>query len=186
MSASPAWPLERYRPLLCLYARQLQLDPRLRRRLGNSDLVQESLLRAHQGLEQFRGQSEGELVAWLRAILERVAIDQGRAARAGKRDVAQEQSLQAALDESSARLERFLADSGPSPASEAAHRELQLRLAAAIDQLPADQRDAVILRDLHGEPVARIAEQLGKTERAVAGFLLRGRRRLRELLPDLQ
>jgi RNA polymerase sigma-70 factor (ECF subfamily) len=186
MDAMSAWPLDRYRPLLCLYARQMQLDPRLRRRFGLSDLVQESLLRAHAGLAQFQGRTEGELVAWLRAILERVAIDQGRAARAGKRDPALEQSLNACMTDSSARLERFLAASGPSPASEAAHHELAVRLAEAIGQLPDDQRDAVILRDLHREPVARIAEQLGKSERAVAGLLLRGRRRLRELLPDLR
>jgi RNA polymerase sigma-70 factor (ECF subfamily) len=147
--------------------------------------VQEALLRAHAGLAGFRGRTEGELVAWLRAILGRVAIDQGRAARAGKRDPALEQSLTAAVAASSARLERLLADRGPSPSAEAATHELQLRLAAAIDRLPEDQRDAVILRDLYREPVARIAAQLGKSERAVAGLLPRGRRRLRELLPDL-
>jgi RNA polymerase sigma-70 factor, ECF subfamily len=184
MDPPPAWPLERYRPLLHLYARQLKLDPRLRRRVDSSDLVQESLLRAHEGLPGFRGQTDGELVVWLRAILERVAIDQGRAARAGKRDLALEQSLQAAVAETSARLERFLADSGPSPASEVANRERLLRLAEAINRLPDDQRDAVILRDLNREPVSRTADQLGKSERAVAGPLLRGRQRLRELLPE--
>jgi RNA polymerase sigma-70 factor (ECF subfamily) len=185
-SATPTRPLEYYRPLLRLYARQIRLDPRLRRRFDSSDLVQESLLRAHAGLGRFRGQTEGELVAWLRAILERVAIDQTRAARAGKRDPALEQSLQVAVADSSARLEQFLAAGGPSPSSAAEQGEVQVRLAAAIDQLPDDQRDAVILRDLYREPVGRIAAQLRKTERAVAGLLLRGRRRLRELLPDLR
>jgi RNA polymerase sigma-70 factor (ECF subfamily) len=57
-----------------------------------------------------------------------------------------------------------------------------LRLASAIDQLPEDQRDVLMQRDLLGASVSQIAEQLGRTEKSVAGLLLRGRRRLRELL----
>jgi RNA polymerase sigma-70 factor (ECF subfamily) len=186
MTQSPPWPLERYRPLLHLYVRQLQLHPRFQRRFGVSDLVQETLLRAHAGRGQFQGQTEGELLAWLRTTLQRVAIDQVRKARADKCDLDLERSLQVELAASSARLERFLADSGPSPASDAANRELLLLVAEAISELPDDQREAVLLRDFYGEPVDRIADRLGKSERAVAGLLLRGRRRLRELLPDLR
>ena len=186
MTQSPPWPLERYRPLLHLYVRQLQLHPRFWCRFTASDLVQETLFRAHVRREQFQGHTEGELLAWLRTTLQRVAIDEVRKARAGKCDLDLECSLQAELAASSARLERFLADSGPSPASDAENRELLLLVAKAINELPDDQRDAVILRDLHGAKEDQIADRLGKSKRAVAGLLLRGRRRLRELLPDLQ
>jgi hypothetical protein len=48
-----------------------------------------------------------------------------------------------------------------------------LALAAAIDNLPEEQRDVLIQRDLNGAPVSQIAEQLGRTEKSVAGLLLR-------------
>jgi RNA polymerase sigma-70 factor (ECF subfamily) len=184
MNASPAWELERYLPLLRFYARQLHLDPRLR--LGESDLVQDALLRALKGLSGCRAQTEGELVAWLRRILENAAVDRGRAELAPIRYPGFVQSLNAALNLSSTWLGQPPVDSGPSPSTAAANHEIQLRVATAIDQLPADQRDAVILRDLYREPVSQIAEQLGKSERAVAGLLRRGHLRLRELLLDLR
>jgi RNA polymerase sigma-70 factor (ECF subfamily) len=182
----PRWQLERYRPLLSLLARQLELDPRLRRRLDWSDLVQETLLRAHAHLGRFRGQTEAELIRWLQEILANALADEARKAHAQKRDVDLEQSLQAAVAESSARLEAFLTAEQSSPSEQAEHRELLLRVAAALEQLPEDQRDVVVQRDLMGAPVAEIAARLDRTEKSVAGLLLRGRRKLRKLLADYQ
>jgi RNA polymerase sigma-70 factor (ECF subfamily) len=176
--------LERFRPLLRLQIRKLELDKRLRRRFDSSDLIQETMLRAQEGLAGFRGASVGELVAWLQQILGNVVADEVRKARAKKRDVALEQALDEVLSGSSARLEDYLATEAASPAEQADRSEQLLRLAAAIEQLPDDQREVVIQRDLLGTPVAQIAQTLGRTEKSVAGLLLRGRRKLRELLSD--
>jgi RNA polymerase sigma-70 factor (ECF subfamily) len=176
--------LDRYRPLLRLQVRQMELDPRLERRFDSSDIIQETLLRAHANLARFRGQSEAELVKWLQEILTNVVTDEARKARARKRDVALEQPLEAVMAESSARLEMYLASSGASPSRQAERQELLLALAAAIDQLPEAQCDVLIQRDLNGASVSQIAEQLGRTEKSVAGLLLRGRRKLRELLQE--
>lgn len=185
MNLLPAWPLERYRPLLRLYIRRMQLDRRVLGCSDSSDLIQETYLRALKGLEGCQAQTEGEFVAWLGKILRRVAIDEGRAARALKRDPARLISLQAVLSRSSIDLQKLIAASTPTPSAVVRSDELRLRLAEAIDQLPEDQRDAIILRDLCEESVNDIAEQLRKTDRAVMGLLFRGRRRLRELLSDL-
>src|SRR5712692_1344888 len=60
--------LEIYRSYLKVLAR-LQIGRRLRGKVDDSDLVQETFLEAHRNFPQFRGTSEAELVAWLRKIL---------------------------------------------------------------------------------------------------------------------
>src|SRR5262249_53078681 len=150
------------------------------------DLVQETLLRAHAHRHDFRGQTEAELVKWLQEILVNVLADEVRKARAQKRDVALEQSLQAVVADSSARLDAFLASNQSSPSQQGERKELLLRIAAAVAQWPEDQRDVIMQRDLLGSRVAQIAAQRGRSEKSVAGLLLRGRRKLRELLADYQ
>jgi RNA polymerase sigma-70 factor (ECF subfamily) len=184
MAGPGEWHPERYRDLLCVLARQIQMDPRLRRRFDTSDLVQETLLKATQNLDQFRGGTEAELVGWLQGIFQNALADAIRHARAQKRDVAQEETLAAVVHDSSARLHNWLAAPDSSPSERAQREEQLLRLAAALAQLPADQRDVVLLRDSLDTPIRAIAEQLGRSEKSVAGLLLRGRRRLRELLQE--
>ena len=182
---SQGWSLERYREYLHLLAR-LQLDPRLRSKLDSSDLVQQTLLRAYQGLDAFRGRNETELIAWLRTILAHTVANELCRFRKAKRDVALERSLQAAVEESSARLEAWLAADYSSPSEQAAWQEQSLLLAQALAQLPADQREVIELHHLNGQTLAEIAEQLGRTRPAVAGLLRRGLQRLRDLLGDSQ
>ena len=189
MAPSIAESLERYRPLLRLRVRQLQLDRRLKRLWDSSEIVQSVFRRALENLDQFEGgQSEGKLVRWLQRILENVVKDKIRAAHAEKRDIDREQPMEAAVTESSLRLEAFLAADQSSPSERAEREELLVRVAGALDQLPAVQRDVIIYHHLHGTPVAEIAGRMGKTEKAVAMLLYRGKCRLRELLagPDFR
>jgi RNA polymerase sigma-70 factor, ECF subfamily len=180
--------LERFRPLLRLQARQLRLDPRLKRLWDSSDLVQDAYCRAIQNFDQFHGTSDGELVGWLQRILENTAKDKIIAARRQKRDVGLLRSLEQAVEDSSVRLDAFLAAEQSSPSDRAERAEVLVRLAAAVEQLPESQRDAIIYRHLHETPVAQIAERMGKTEKAVAMLLYRGMARLRKPLaePDLR
>src|SRR5262249_54651179 len=160
MAQPQDWHLARYRALLKLQVRQLQLDPRFERRFDSSDLVQDAYENALAHFDQFRGQTEAELVKWLHAILANVANEAIRKAIANKRDVGLEHSLENALHDSSERLEKYFAAGQLSPSERAEKNEFLLSFAAAIEQLPKEQRDVVILRDLEGRSVNDIAEQL--------------------------
>jgi RNA polymerase sigma-70 factor (ECF subfamily) len=174
-------PLEDYREYLRLLAR-LQLGPQLRGRLDPSDIVQETLLRAHEKRDQFRGQSEGERAAWLRAILANTLAAAVR--RLGREPGNGAQSLEAAVEESSVRLEKWLESSEPAPGARLLRQEQMLRLADALAQLPDEQRTAIELRHLQGYSVPEISELTGRTIASVVGLLRRGLKRLRELLEE--
>ncbi|HVS37156.1 MAG TPA: sigma-70 family RNA polymerase sigma factor [Gemmataceae bacterium] len=173
-------PVEDYRDYLHLLAR-LQLDPRLRGKLDPSDVVQQTLVKAHQNRGQFRGRTEAEQAGWLRRILANTLID---AARKYQRELDGQRPLEQAVDASSARIEAWLAAEQSSPSDRASRQEDLIRLARALAQLPEDQRGVVEMHHLRGAPVVEIAESLGRTEAAVAGLLRRGLKKLRTLLRE--
>src|SRR5438309_5965505 len=175
--------LERFHPYLRLLA-GLQLDPRWQAKLDPSDIVQQTLLQAHEARDQFRGQSAGEQAAWLRQILARVLANAVRDLGRAKLDAGRERSLEAALEQSSARLEAWLAAEQSSPSESVERNEQLLRLAGALAQLPEDQRQAVALHHLQGWSLADVARHLGRSEGAVAGLLHRGFKSLRALLQE--
>jgi RNA polymerase sigma-70 factor (ECF subfamily) len=173
--------LGRFRAYLRLLA-GLQLGPRLRGKVDASDLVQQTLLEAHQQREQFRGNSEEERMAWLRCILAHNLADVLRGFAQEKRDIKRERSLEAALAGSSLRLGQFLLAPDPSPSQKAEGHERALRVAEALALLPEPQREALLLRYWEGQPLAEIAQHMKRTHDAVASLLKRGLRQLRILL----
>src|SRR5262249_4873566 len=82
------------------------LDPRLQARVDASDIVQQTFLQAHQALAGFRGSTEAELAAWLRQILAHALAHAVRVHGRDRRDVAREQSLEAAVEATSLRVRR--------------------------------------------------------------------------------
>jgi RNA polymerase sigma-70 factor (ECF subfamily) len=174
-------PLNRYREYLLLLAR-VQIDPRLRAKVDPSDVVQEALLKAHKAYSEFRGQTEQQLAAWLRTILANTLANAIRTY--GRHGGNAECSLDATLEESSVRLERWLADGQLTPEQIASQNEQLLRLAAALALLPEDQRCAIEMKHLRGWPVARICDEMSRSKSSVVGLLVRGLKKLRLLLDD--
>jgi RNA polymerase sigma-70 factor (ECF subfamily) len=175
--------LERYRDYLGALAR-VQVGDRLRGKLDSSDVVQQTLLEAHQARDKLRGLSDAQLAAWLHRALAHNLADQARRLGAQVRDAARERSLERAVDESSARLEALLAAGQSSPSDHAARQEDLLRLAEALAGLPEDQRRAVEWHHLEGRTLAETAAAMGRTRSAVASLVFRGLRNLRQRLGD--
>jgi RNA polymerase sigma-70 factor (ECF subfamily) len=180
---APRLALERFREYLLLLAR-LHLAERVRGKLDPSDVVQQTLLEAHRKRGQLRGQSDAELAAWLRQMLAYRLADAVRALGRARRDVARERSLEAALADSSARLESLLAADQSSPSQQAQRQEQLLRLAEALATLPEAQREALIRRYCQGCSLDDISQHLGRSPAAVAGLLKRGAKQLRVLLRE--
>jgi RNA polymerase sigma-70 factor (ECF subfamily) len=175
--------IEDYRDYLLLHVR-LQLGWRLRAKLDASDVVQQAILHAHERRTQFRGATEGEWLAWLRAILANTLAAALRRFDAQARDPGRERSLEAELERSSSRLESLLVADQTSPSERAVRGEELMGLAHALSRLPDEQRQVVELHYLHGLAGADVAEQIGRSRPAAVGLIFRGLKRLRELLQE--
>lgn len=172
-----------YEPYLRMLART-QMRKAYQAKIGASDMVQQAMLQAVQGLDGFRGQTEAEFRGWLRQILARHLCHLDRDMHRDKRDVRREQSMEQKLAQSSMRLEGLLAGEGPTPSQNVAFGENVLQVAEAIERLPESQREAIRLHYLEGMKLSEVAEQLDKSTGAVAGLLHRGMKTLREQLGD--
>jgi RNA polymerase sigma-70 factor (ECF subfamily) len=102
--------------------------------------------------------------AWILRVAHNAAIDHMRA----RRPVPCEEVRSTDIEDDATGRERFA----------------DLRL--ALDALPPEQRDVIMLRFLVGLSPREIAERLGRSEDAVHGLQHRGRRRLRREMQRIQ
>jgi RNA polymerase sigma-70 factor, ECF subfamily len=174
--------LESYRNYLRLVARA-GIDPALRGKADPSDLVQETLLKAHQHFDQFEGRSEPELAAWLRQILARNLADLARRYReTGMRGVTREQSLEDLFHPSSRALGALLVPNGHSPSQSAQRREIGVILADGLAELTADYREVVVLRTLEDRGWDEVARAMGRSADAARVLWARALKKLRPLI----
>ena len=131
------------------------------------DIAQDTFLRAHRAIGDFRG--EARLGTWLYGIAARLCLN--RIASAPRR-------LERADDAALLRL--------PAPAADAAgaleRSELAAALQEAIAELPEERRIVVVLRDLEGLSYEEIAATLGLELGTVRSRLHRARNDLKAKL----
>lgn len=175
--------LEKHRTYLVFLAR-LQLDQRLQGKVDLSGVVQQTLLEAHLAKDQMQDQPSDKRLAWLRRVLAHNLADEIRKVRSEKRNAGREQSLQVAIEQSSLRLEAWIATDESAPNLRLEKHERAVQLATALDRLPEAQREALVLQHWQGWSLAEIAEHMGRTRAAVAGLLKRGLSQLRVEMQD--
>jgi RNA polymerase sigma-70 factor (ECF subfamily) len=174
--------LQLYRNYLTVLA-TTQIEKRLQPRLSPSDVVQETMLRAHKHFGQFRGTTEQELVAWLRQILvNNLAKFVEQHVLAARRDVRREVSMErlgAALERSTIQLAALLPAADKSPSMAVQQREEAVVLADRLAQLADDYREVLVLRNLQGLPFEEVAERMDRSVGAVRMLWLRAIEKLR-------
>jgi RNA polymerase sigma-70 factor (ECF subfamily) len=125
---------------------------------------------------------EAGLKAWLFQATVRKIIDRQRYWHRAKRDVRREavrlDSTQAGWLESLTALR----DALPSPSTAAVQSEELAKIAAALDQLPEQQRQVIQLIYFERLPQAEVAERIGRSEDAVRGLVARAVARLARLV----
>lgn len=180
-NGEPSIDLERFRPFLSLLVRT-KVDRRLVGLVDLSGIVQQTMLDAFQSRDRLHERSDQEVAAWLRRSLGNNLIDEIRKLHAWGRNPAAEVSIEAALGDSSAHFDHFLAHSDLCPAQLCQELEQQLKLAQQLQKLPEPQRKAIELHRLQDRSLEETAQELQRTKAAVAGLLRRGMRQLRELM----
>ena len=162
---------------LQLYLR-VRLGTDLRQQEETRDLLQETYLAAHKAFGSFEDRGAGSFVRWLCHIAEnciRARVDyHGARKRQPPGD----------LERVSQVLDGITAGTS-GPASRAARVEQRQRLAAAMADLPRDERDAMLMRHFEGLEVDVIAVKLGTSASSVRRLIGRATLRLGTTLsPD--
>jgi RNA polymerase sigma-70 factor (ECF subfamily) len=180
MSADPDW-LQRDEDFLMAMA-SMAVPAYLRAKFDMEDVVQDALLKVHRNADALTGRSAAERQAYLKKALASVLADQIRRYHSRGRGAGLERSLEAALDDSSARLSQWLAADQTSPSQRASREEQLFRLTRALARLPEDQRQAVQHHHLTKLSLAETARTMNRTEHAVAGLIRRALQALRRML----
>lgn len=174
--------LEVYRSYMSVLAR-LQIGKRLQGKVDAADLVQDAFLEAHRHFAQFRGTAESELVCWLRQILAGLLANLVRRYYGTqRRDLRLERELADELDNSSRSLDGSLAAPHSTPSQRAIRREQAVLLADALERLPPDYREVIILRHLEGLSFAETSVQMGRSVDSVKKLWARALAQLRRSL----
>src|SRR5262249_42513675 len=163
---------------LALLARY-QIGRRLQGKVDASDLIQETFLEAYRDFGRFRGNTEAELVSWLRRILaSNLANLVERYFGSQCRNVRLERELAAEVDQSPLILDQGLVSRFSSPSHQAATREQAVLLADALERLPGDYREVLILRHLEGLRFPQVAARMGRSLDSVKNLWARALARL--------
>lgn len=175
--------LEACRGYLLLIAER-ELDPQLRAKGGASDLVQQTLLDACQDFERFAGTSEADVLAWLRRVLLNNLTDFARLYRGtDKRQVDREQGL-GANTLSGSEPARDLAGAAPTPSQLVIARENAQNVRAALQRLPEEYRQVILLRVEENKPFDEVGRLLNRSENAAQKLFTRAIERLQQELGE--
>ena len=144
----------------------------------SSDLTQETFVSAYRAFGAFRG--DAKIYTWLYKI----ALNHTRnwLRQHKRRQSVRVESLDQPIDWDENERTRELADYQSNPEAELENKELRAKILAAIESLPSEYREVVILREIEGLSYNEIAGITGLSLDNVKTRLSRARAQLRRQL----
>ncbi len=177
--------LIRYRRYVIFLARS-QVHHHIQAKLDPSDVAQEVCLAAQENIQQFKGGTAEEFAGWLRGILTNILAMQVRKyLGTQKRDPRLEQTMHQRLASASGFLQSGIVGDFTSPSQHFAKNEAFLRLAAALETLPEDYRQVIVLRHVDAMPFAEIARIMERSIDSVEKLWVRGLAKLKQAMGEL-
>jgi len=176
--------LSSYRKYVIFLART-QLHHHLQGKADPSDVAQEVFMAAHGNIADFRGESAAEFGAWLRGILSNtLAMHVRKFLGTQKRDPRLEQQLDRGLASVSGLLQSQIAGDMTSPSQHFARNEAFLQLAEALEGLPEDYRQVIVLRHVEGLPFAEVAKAMSRSVDSVEKMWVRALAKLKTTMGE--
>jgi RNA polymerase sigma-70 factor (ECF subfamily) len=148
------------------------------------DVLQETLLRVVRGAAEWR--PDAKVSTWMYTIARNLCVDHAR--RAGARRAESLDGDVRGGDGQEIGVRRIDRIAGADRGAEAARfdREAAARIEAAVAQLPVEQREVFLMREVMELPFAEIARAVGASEPTVKSRMRYALERLREALQDLR
>ncbi len=147
---------------------RFRMGAELRSQLESMDLVQDTLIHALSGLDNFTYKNEGDFVRWLSKIAENSLRDNLDKLHAGKRDIRREVPLD---NYRSTTAGGFVGTPGPieatTPSVIMSRKEDLNKLEKAIDKLRPEYREVIVLAKIEELSYSQIGDRLGKSTGAV-------------------
>lgn len=141
------------------------------------DLTQETFVRAYQNLSRFR--VESGFYTWLYRIAMNTTIDHLRRQKKRAHEAFEDG---VATRETGGVMSDGVHMDGPGKSLE--RKRLHARLLAALDELPEDQRQVIVLREVDGLSYKEISEVLEIPEGTVMSRLFYARKKLQHALSE--
>ena len=145
-----------YRPFLKAIA-AAEFPDQLRSRVDDSDLVQETMLKATRQADQFRGSTEAELESWLRETLLNQIRDCVKFNGRQQRDIRIEIPIASSM----------VVASDPAASEEVRKAETRDLVQKVVNELPDEYRTVILLRQQLDLSFVEIAEQMNRSPDAV-------------------
>lgn len=143
------------------------------------DVVQEAFIKVYRSLDRFEGRSS--FYTWLYRVVMNLCLDAKRRDRSGSH-AEWDETAPMNVDPGGSDAVSDLARERSSPAGVLESQELRAVVADAIEHLPDDARQTLVLREIEGLSYAEIAECLGVPKGTVMSRLHNARKRVKEIL----
>ena len=163
--------LNEFRPYLMTIA-TTELPNALRGKIGESDIVQETILKGFEDYGEFHGTTREELALWLKTILLHITLNWHKAYHTQKRDLTLEVPASNEL----------VSRGQQSPSQVVVTREQLTNLDEALSRLPSVYREVILLRHRENLTFVEIGARIQKSEDAIRKTWIRAIAQLKQEL----